>query len=333
MQEAGRKLVAPAGRDQRRIDPVAGFEALRTAGVETTTGGHVGGVGKLAAEQLSPAAAARGRHRHSVDQRLRVGMLRALDHVGREPALDHPPEVHDRDPVAQRPGEAEVVGDEQQRQLAPALQLDQHGDDLRPHRGIEHRHRLVADQPLGLEHERRGDRHALALAARELMRVTVEEALGVEAGIGERALDPIRAQLRLHPLDEQGLVDDRRDLLARVERLVGVLEDHLHPAAQLAAAALALDLGAVEAHRPADRGLEPEQRPRQGRFATTRLADDAEDLAAPPLERDPVERPGDAPAGAELDLQVPGLEQRGRHSTIASLSGVSTAGHSLQGAK
>ena len=43
------------------------------------------------------------------------------------------------------------------------LQLDQDGEDLGAHRGVEHRDRLVADQPVGLEHERRGDGHALAL--------------------------------------------------------------------------------------------------------------------------------------------------------------------------
>ena len=77
-----------------------------------------------------------------------------------------------------------------------ALQLDQDGEDLRAHRGVEHRDRLVADQPLGLEHERRGDRDPLALAARELMRVAVEEALGVEADVVERALDPLRVLAR-----------------------------------------------------------------------------------------------------------------------------------------
>ena len=51
-------------------------------------------------------------------------------------------------------------------------------EDARPHRDVEHRNRLVGDEHLGLEDERRGDRHPLALAARELVRIAVEEELG-----------------------------------------------------------------------------------------------------------------------------------------------------------
>ena len=75
--------------------------------------------------------------------------------------------------------------------LAPPLQLDQHREDLRAHRHVEHRHRLVADQPLGLEHQRRGDRHPLALAARELVRVALQEALRVEPDVLHRAPDAL----------------------------------------------------------------------------------------------------------------------------------------------
>ena len=141
----------------------------------------------------------------AVDQRLRVGMLRALDHVDRRSLLDDPAQIHDRDPVAQRPGEAEVVGDEDQRQVAAPLELEQHGEDLRPHRGVEHRDRLVADQPLGLEHQGRGDRDPLALAAGELVRVAVGEALGLEADVVERAAAPApRARLVATPWTRSG---------------------------------------------------------------------------------------------------------------------------------
>ena len=84
----------------------------------------------------------------------------------------------------------EVVGDEQQRQLARLLELEQHVQDLRAHGDVEHRDRLVADDPGRLEHERRGDRHALALAAGELVRVAVGEARRREPDLLERPLDP-----------------------------------------------------------------------------------------------------------------------------------------------
>ena len=110
-------------------------------------------VGTSAASGSSPPSGVRAARRHRVDERLRVGMPRALDDVARVALLDDPSEVHDRDAVAQLPRQAEVVGDEQQRELARPLQLEQHLQDLRAHRDVEHRHRLVADDPGGLEHE------------------------------------------------------------------------------------------------------------------------------------------------------------------------------------
>ena len=56
-------------------------------------------------------------------------------------------------------------------------QVHQHPQHLRLHGDVEHRDRLVADQAVRVEHERGGDRHALALAARKLVRVAVEVAL------------------------------------------------------------------------------------------------------------------------------------------------------------
>ena len=68
--------------------------------------------------------------------------------------------------------------DQEQRQAARAAQAEQQVQHLRAHRDVERRDRLVADEPGGLGRERAGDRDALALAARELVRVAVPEALG-----------------------------------------------------------------------------------------------------------------------------------------------------------
>ena len=82
------------------------------------------------------------------------------------------------------------MGDEQQRELARPLQLEQDLEDLRAHQDVEHRDRLVADDPVGLEHERGGDRDALALAAGELLRVALDEALGRQPTSSSDAPDP-----------------------------------------------------------------------------------------------------------------------------------------------
>ena len=82
------------------------------------------------------------------------------------------------------------MGDEEQSQLALLLQVGEHAQDLRLDRDVEHRHRLVADEALRLEHERRRDRDPLALPSGELMRVALAEALRIQSDVFERALHP-----------------------------------------------------------------------------------------------------------------------------------------------
>ncbi len=86
----------------------------------------------------------------------------------------------------------------------------------------------------------------------------------------------------------------------------------------------------------AGRGLDQAQHgPREGRLAAAGFADDAEDLALSPLERDPVDRPRDALADAELHRQVANLHQGlGIHSatSVAVTAGAVISGHSVQGA-
>ena len=85
--------------------------------------------------------------------------------------LGDPAEVHHRDPVADVLDDAHVVGDEQVGQAELALELLEQVQDLGLDRHVERRHGLVADDEVGLEDERAGDADALALAARELVRV------------------------------------------------------------------------------------------------------------------------------------------------------------------
>ena len=81
------------------------------------------------------------------------------------------PEVHDRDPVRDVAHDAQVVGHEQVGQPEVVLEVVEQVHDLRLHRDVERRHRLVEHDQLGLERQRPGDADPLALAARELVRV------------------------------------------------------------------------------------------------------------------------------------------------------------------
>ena len=82
----------------------------------------------------------------------------------------------------------EVVGDEQVGQAELALQVVEQVQDLALDRHVERRDGLVADDEVGVDRERPGDADALALAARELVRVAMDVAL-VEAHLAQQLAD------------------------------------------------------------------------------------------------------------------------------------------------
>jgi hypothetical protein len=104
------------------------------------------------------------------DQRLGVGRLRRAEHLLRGAALDDLAVAQHHDLVGQRAHHLEVVADEQIGELVALLQVAQQVDDLRLHAHVERRGRLVEHDEARLEHQRAGDRDALALAAGEFVR-------------------------------------------------------------------------------------------------------------------------------------------------------------------
>src|SRR4029079_17263479 len=86
---------------------------------------------------------------------------------------------------------------------------------------------------------------------------------------------PLALTLALaQPVDDERLLDDRADRLARVQRRVRILEDHLHLAPQLLQPR-ALDVGdllALEADRAGRRLHQAQQQTRRGTLAATRVA-------------------------------------------------------------
>ena len=160
-------------------------------------------------------------------------MARVLDDRLRGALLDDPAEIHDRDAVGETGSRREVVRDHENPEAAPAQRIEQR-QDLGPHRDVEHRHRFVGDQELGLQHQRRRDRDALALAAGELVREPVQEQIGRrEPRALERPRDPFGTLVRrAEVVDEERLLDRLANPEARVERVVGVLVDELHPPPQ-----------------------------------------------------------------------------------------------------
>ena len=77
-----------------------------------------------------------------------VRMLGVVEQLVERPLLDHPPGVHDHDPVGDVGDHAEVVGDEDDPGAGLLAQLAQLVQDLSLDRDVECRRRLVGDQQL-----------------------------------------------------------------------------------------------------------------------------------------------------------------------------------------
>ena len=151
------------------------------------------------------------------------------------------------------------------------------------HRHVERGGDLVADQQVGLEDERAGDRHPLPLAAGQLIGVVVHERLA-QRGRGQRRHHPL-VPLAGGQLLEVGqrLLHDLPHGPAWVQRRVRVLRDVLDPAQLVVASA---------GGRPGSAGLpgerdvaapgrvQPDQAPGQGGLARAGHADHGHALAA-----------------------------------------------------
>ncbi len=127
----------------------------------------------------SPSILSRSPARRRVAAALRIGMLRIVEDLCRvSPASTIAPLV-----VTQTYSailrHAEVMGDEQHRHAEPLLQSLQQIEHLRLHGHVERGGRFVRDQQVRFVGERHGDHDALALAARELVRMGFEAVLRV----------------------------------------------------------------------------------------------------------------------------------------------------------
>ena len=278
----------------------------------------------LEPDPLAPAAHRRLLHvGHRGQQRLGVGVVRAVVERLAVADLDDLAEIHHRDLGAEVPDDGEVVGDEQEGDAELPLQVLQEVHHLRLDRHVERGHRLVGHQQLRLQGERAGDTDALALAAGELARVAVV-VLGVQPDDLEQLLDPVQ-----HLLLGHDLVHPQRRADDRCRRCAGGSASCRDPGrssgSRCATAASACccqlaDLPAVELHRARRRVEQPGDQPPGGGLAAAGLADQAQ---APPrgdLERDPVDglhladRAPEQPRGAHREVlrEVGDLEDRRR---------------------
>src|SRR6266851_449859 len=228
-------------------------------------------------------------------QLLRIGMPRRAGAQGLDvELLDDASLVHDDQPVAEMRDDGKVVADQDAAQPAALAQLAQQIEDLRLNRDVEGRGRLVEQEQARLENEGARDGDALALPTGELMRVAVKE-MAAEADIVEHTLNAALAIV--HVLDRQPLHEDAFDRLTRVERAVGVLEDHLNDSVGPPRAP-PLHLAAADQQAAGPSAIEPGENAQDSRFPRSRFADDAESLAVADGE-------GDALDGVDGGVPVP----------------------------
>ena len=172
--------------------------------------------------------------RHRRKQLSRIGLARSPQYARCRALLHDPARLqHDR-PPAKCAHHAKIMGDHQDRQVPGRAQLREQRDDLTTGDDIERAHGLVGEEHARSTDDRPGDRDALALSARELVRVA-------GGGIRRQAHGPERVcdecVCRAAMGDPQGphrLAHDATHALAWIERRVGVLEHGLHAATERA---------------------------------------------------------------------------------------------------
>ena len=176
--------------------------------------------------------------RHGGEQRLayRDGPA-SCSRISRGASSTMRPRAHHRDAVGHVVDHREIVGDEQIGEAQFLLQILEQVEDLRLHRDVERRDRLVADQQVGAERQRARDADALALAAGEAVRIAVEKRWSSPiARISALTVSSRRCGVAA-AVDLQRLAQDVLHRHARRQRRDRILEHHLDLGAQRLAAA------------------------------------------------------------------------------------------------
>ena len=139
----------------------------------------------------------------------------------------------DGDALGKFGGQRDVVADEQQRHAVLGHQLPDQGDDLGLHDGVQRAGRLVGDEQFRSGRDRGGNRHALLLAAGELVREGAQG--GVRIGQADAFEQGFGLGIGLRPVEAEMGAGDFGDLFADghygVEAGGGVLEDEADVAA------------------------------------------------------------------------------------------------------
>ena len=165
-------------RDRRGV--AAAGDEIVAARAEVTARRAFMGQGEIARDGLQgPRVFIRPRQRDRTEQRLRIGMLHLVKDILDRAFLDRFARVHHADPVAGFQHQSEVVRDEEHRGAVFLAQILHQFHHRRLDGHVERGGRLIEDQERGFGHQRHGDDDTLLLAARKLVRIGLQDALGV----------------------------------------------------------------------------------------------------------------------------------------------------------
>ena len=200
--------------------------------------------------------------------------------------------LHDEHPLAQGPHHRQVVADEHERHAGLGAQSAQELEDLRLHRHVQPRDDFVRDYQTRIQRDGARDADALALAARELVRIAVEElrrqvdSLEKAGGQAKRLAGIQRAPVREERLRKGGAHRE-----ARVEGRLRILEHDLHACAKGPQFGFVerSDVAPLEGDGACAGAVEPQQGARKGALARARFAHEADGLAGQHRQVDALE--------------------------------------------
>ena len=319
----GRAVGATVGRAQVHVDLAARVGREGAAGHERAAGQFAAQVRRRAGDPREHAARA-VQAGERAEQPAGVGMGGAAAQLVGRRGLDDLPGVHDHHPVGDLQQQRQVVGDEEDREAQPLLELEDLAQDLALDHDVQPRGGLVHDHDLGLDGQGHRDHHPLAHAAGELVRVAAHTR-GRDPDEVEH-LDGPGAQLLLGcgrvgaQRVEQLLADPQH----RIERVHRALEDDgdLAPAqrAQLrrggaqhveaAAGDAPAVIGDAAAGDDGGRAQEADRAVGERRLATATLAGEADDAAGVQRQVHPAHRAGISGGRAVGDREAADVEQR-----------------------
>jgi len=228
-------------------------------------------------------------------------MQRLLNHFRRRAELHDPSQIHDGNPICDMFDNRKIVGDEQESQSHLAGEPGQQIDDLRLDRNVQGRDRFIGHQQFRFDRQGPGNGDALALAAGKFVRI-LRRACGERPTFSRSAA--IRPGSSLRGTWRWACIasaNASKNSHARIQRGVGVLENHLKGGSRLAqrSSVQGCQRLACQEDRAFDWPDQLQNGPPQSGFAAAGFTHQTEDFALAQRKQHTVHRLDDADAAFE----------------------------------